>query len=232
MVALAATQVIACTASTADDVGDDTGLITANWSFKELPNTVIADCPPGFETADVHATLLDASGNPTSTSFVDKYTCGDNTGTSDYPIGVYEVFVDINGTGGAYGQSLSAIVDITAQDQTISVTLVDNGGYFQFDWDLVDAVTNAPLTCATAGNPDSIEIASTLSGSTAAVSDKFDCEDGTGVTGAIIQGSYTISVAALNAANASLGTAPAESNKVIGDRNSVTDLGVITIPID
>ncbi|MBS1120915.1 MAG: hypothetical protein H6Q90_3143, partial [Deltaproteobacteria bacterium] len=162
---------------------------------------------------------------------IDKYDCADNTGTAEYPIGAYQVFVEINGTGGVYGQSLSAIVDIVAQDQTVSVTLVDNGGYFVFDWDLVDAVSNAPLTCATAGNPDSIEILSTLSGTTAAVADKFDCEVGTGVTGALLAGSYTISVAALNAADQALGE-PQNSSHVIGDRNAVTDLGVITLPID
>ncbi len=238
MVALAATQTIACGGGGGGGTGDDVGLITANWSFKQLPNTPIADCPPGFDTADVIATLLDANGNPStvpSDTFVDRYLCNDNTGTSDYPIGTYIVHVDINdgaSNPASYGQSLSAIVDITSTDQTVTVTLVDNGGYFQFDWDLVDAQTNAPLTCATAGNPDAIEITSTLSGTTTAVADQFTCEDGTGVTGALLTGSYTISVAALNAAGQALGAPVNASNKTIGDHNDVTDLGVITIPID
>ncbi|HEU0035782.1 MAG TPA: hypothetical protein VFQ53_34455 [Kofleriaceae bacterium] len=215
----------ACTSSS----GEDFGLITANWSFKDLAtNTTITQCPPGTSSADVHAIRLDGAGNETSEVYIDKYNCNDLTGTSDYPIGTYKVFVDIVG----YGQSLSAIVDITAQDKTVTVTLVDDGGYFLFDWDLRDAATNAPLTCSEAGNPDSIEITSTLSGTTQAVADKFNCEDGSGVTGALLTGSYTISVAALNASNQALGAPQNFSDRLIGDHNDVTDLGVITLPID
>jgi hypothetical protein len=41
----------------------------------------------------------------------------------------------------------------------------------------------------------------------------------------------TVSVGAINSSMQSIGTAPALTNKVIQNRNRVTDLGTVTVPI-
>ncbi len=214
---------LALSAAAGCSTSEEGGLITANWAFKNTDGSTIPTCPPGSDTATVHLTNVD-----TGEQFVDLYNCSDFTGTEVYPLGVYNVFVEING----YGSSLSAVVDIVDSDATASFALVDDGGYFLLDWNLVDAATNAPLTCAAAGEPDSIEITSTLSTGTTAESDKFECSDGSGVTGALLEGTYTISVAALNSSNQALGAPANSSGHVIQGQNRVTDLGSITIPID
>ena len=64
------------------------------------------------------------------------------------------------------------------------------------------------------------------------VEDKFDCERGGAYTGGLVAGSYTVSIAALNAASQSVGTVPALTNQAIRAPNKTTDLNLVTIPID
>lgn len=234
-VAIVASQAAGCIITSDDDDPpiEEIGLITAEWNFKELAtNTIVTQCPPGFDTASVHSKRLDV----TQADIIDLYDCAALEGTppQGYPAGVYEVFVQIENDSGTnvYGQSLPVEVDITTVDKTFQTTLLDDGGYFAIAWDLVDAVSNAPLSCAAAGNPDAIEIISTVTGGSAAVSDKFNCEDGGGVTAGLLAGSYTTSVSAINAAGQALGEPQNAANQVIGDRNAVTNLGTVTLPID
>ncbi|MEO8704026.1 MAG: hypothetical protein ABI867_28505 [Kofleriaceae bacterium] len=186
------------------------------------------DCPTGFDTAEV--TVQSATGGGT---VVDLYDCIDFEGTSDYELDDYDVTIAITSPGGVneYAASLTQTVDIIDNDGTASEDFIDDGGRFVFDWKLVDAGTNAALTCATAGNPDSIEISSTLSGPNTLKTDKFDCEDGSGITAPLVEGDYTISVAALNSAGGSLGEPSSEDTQILAP-NGYTDLALVTLPID
>jgi hypothetical protein len=206
--------------------GSSGGLITANWSFQTVSGSVIPDCPPTFNTAAVHATPVG-----TTATIIDLYDCQDFSGTSDYPIDDYDVFVAIttDGGGGLYGQTLTGAVDLTSGDKTYTAQLLDDGGYFEFDWTMKGAATNATLDCIDV-NPDSIEIQSTLIGPNTLKTDKFDCEDEHGITAGLLAGDYTISVSANDTVDGTLGTSPAENTAIL-DHNGLTDLGLITIPI-
>lgn len=226
--------VSACTMSSAgDDVPPADRLITATWSFKTLAtNTIVDDCPAGFDTASVIAKRVDVVQD----DIVFSYACAANTGTpvdAGYPPGIYHVVVQIeNGTGGIYGVSLPVEVDVTATDRSISATLLDDGGYFGLKWELFDATTNQVLSCSEAGNPDAIEITSTLSGTSESFADPFDCEDLEGVTAGLPAGTYTVSVRASDAAGGDLGSPQNFANQVVGIHNQVTDLGVIRLPVN
>lgn len=223
------------------DFRDVPGLITANWSFKELATGDTLGCPGGFDTTAVHVIPVDRFGDQIGTEIIDLYNCNAFTGTADYDARLYKVFMEITTANNSalYADTPPALVDITLQDKTITQTIIDDGGFFQFDWKLNDAANNAPLTCAQAG-ADGVDITVTLAGTSQGVSDVFDCvtpgfrDDGTGfgVTGGLIAGDYTISIAALDASDRSVGTAPALPNKTIQAPNKITDLGSITIPID
>ena len=65
-----------------------------------------------------------------------------------------------------------------------------------------------------------------------AISDIFNCADGSGVTSVFLAGTYTVSIDAVNTALQSIGTAAPLTNKTITAPNHVTDLGTVTIPID
>jgi hypothetical protein len=233
LVASTATGCIIESGSGDDTPPIDTGLITANWSFKELATNAILPCPSGFNTAAFYAYPVDAANARLGEPFIDLYQCGAGTGTSDYPLGRYEVYLEItNGTNtGLYAQTLPAIVDIRPDDATFTTTVIDDGGFFLFDWELRGETSGTPLTCTQAGATGGVDITATLSGTAEATTDVFPCEQGTAYTGGLIAGTYVVSVAALNSADQAVGVAPELVNKAIQAPNKVTDLGLIMIPI-
>ena len=216
--------------------------MTANWSFKQLSNGASLGCPTGFNTTAVHAIPVNRFGDKNGTEEIDLYTCSALTGTSDqYMPRLYEVYLEITtqNNSALYADTPSAYVDLTLVDKTITQTIIDDGGFFKFNFELRDAGNGAKLTCAQAGS-DGVEILSTLNGSTQAKSDIFNCvtpgfrDDGTGpgFTAGLLAGDYTVSIAALDASDRSVGTAPALTNKRVAAPNKITDLGLIQIPID
>lgn len=119
---------------------DDVGIINAQWSFATVDGisgnlSTIPTCPPNGPTAAVHTTRLVGGIPDASTEKIDLFNCSDFSGALTRAPGAYETFVAITSDGGGtvYGNSLAAVVDITAADKTFAVKLVDNGGYFQFD---------------------------------------------------------------------------------------------------
>ena len=218
------------------------GSIKANWSFKEVSTGANLVCPTGFNTTAVHATPVNRFGDKTGTEVIDLYDCDDFTGMALYEARLYSVFMEITTptNSAKYADTPSAFVDITNVDKTITQTIIDDGGFFVFDFELRDAAGGARLTCAEAGAGGGVEIVSTLNGSASAKTDIFDCvtpgfrDDGKGyaTTAGLVAGDYTVSIAALNNADQSVGTAPALTNKRIEAPNKLTDLGSIQIPID
>jgi len=214
---------------------EEDATIVGEWSFKNLANDAPTGCPAGFDTVRMISQPVDVDGREVGDPYIDLFDCADFRHASALmPPDVYLVWLEVVDRGGAslYAQSTSQYVDVIERDATFSATILNDGGYFLFDWALRGAQSNAALSCADAGDPDSIEILSTLAGTTQAIGDKFNCADGSGITGGLLAGSYTISVAALDRENQALGVAPAQTAKPIRDRNQITDLGVITIPID
>ena len=218
------------------------GLITARWSFKEVSTGATLGCPAGFDTTAVHVTPVDRFGEAMGQKTIDLYDCDAFQGTADYAADQYEVFMEITTptNSAKYADTPRAYVDITLEDKTITQTIVDDGGYFVFDYELRDSVNGDRLSCAEAGATGGVEIISTLNGTSQGKTDIFDCvvpgfrDDGSGyaVTAGLVAGDYTVSIAALNSADQSIGTAPALTNKRIEAPNKLTDLGLVQIPID
>ncbi len=217
--------------------GDEDAVITANWSLKQQATGQIISCPPSTTTAAIYAQAVDLDFRPVGSPFIDLFDCNDNSGrTAPLPPDVYQVWVQLESEGGGtkYATSLSAFVDVVDQDKTFTTTLLNDGGYFQFDWDLVDAGNNAPLTCGQIAEIGGVGAVSTSVANPAMFfDDKFDCVDGTGVTGGLLQGAYTVSVDALDMSDRSISPAPTNlTNRVIGDRNQVTDLGTVVVRVN
>jgi cysteine-rich repeat protein len=206
---------------------------TANWSFKLVDGTP-QTCPPGYDTAALYSQLVDSTGAAVGQPVIDLFTCSDGTGTSGYLApGVYDTWIAITTQDGTstYEQSVDAIVDLTTGNKTYSADLYDNGGYFGWSWALQKSSNNQPLTCAQVNGIAGVELVVTVTNGTQGTTDMFSCEDGHGVTGVFRAGSYTVSADAFDGSNASIGTAPTLTNKLIQGPNKVTDLGTITIPI-
>ena len=209
---------------------------TANWSFSttQAP-TVSLLCPVGFDTVAVYSQALAANDAPLGTPLIDLFSCADGGGTI-VPVfqGRYRTYVAVTNTAGTvtYATSTSAIVDLTTGNQTFTTKIFTNGGYFQLAWNLIGAASNNALTCTTAPN-DGISVVSTdVATPTNFRDDLFTCSGGSGLTAELAEGTYTVSVSAIDNQGLSIGTAPTLVNKVIMAPNKVTDLGTVTIPID
>lgn len=214
-----------------DGYYEEDAVITGEWSFVNIATNTTTACPSGFGTVRMISQPLDSRLAPVGEPYIDLFDCSDRRHSSaPLPPDVYEVWLEVVSNGGAqlYAQSTAKIVDVIERDALFSAQILNDGGYFMLDWQLRGETSNRSLSC---DGVDAVEIASTLSTSDQAVADKFTCADGFGITAGLLNGSYTISVAALDRSDRSLGTAPAQSSKVIRDRNQVTDLGSITIPI-
>jgi hypothetical protein len=228
-------QTTGCIITTDDD---DFATITADWSFHTV-NAAGAlspenNCPAGFPTVALHSQEIDGNDRPIGIAVIDLFDCIDGRNFSDelHP-GVYETFIRVTSDSGLnlYAESLPEIVDIRVNDVKIEPRIIDNGGYFAVAWDLRKEGTNAPLDCRDVAGIDGIEIASTLSGTTQAVTDIFDCEVGSSFSEPVMEGNYVISMAALNTAGQALGQPVTLNNKVMRNRNQVTDLGVVMLPV-
>ncbi len=220
-----------CTIESADQA-----LITANWRFENVATSQQTQCPSGFDTAALYSQQVTASGTAIGTPIIDLFNCADGTGTTaPLPPGLYQSWIAITDTDGAttYAQSTSAYVDVTTADKTFSATILNDGGYFSLTWNLVDATTNTALTCEQVTGITGVGVISTsVANSNNFFDDKFTCGDYYGITGGLLAGVYTVDVDALGAGDASIGTIDALTNRLILDKNRVTDLGNITIPID
>jgi hypothetical protein len=214
--------------------GEEDATILAQWSLKQQASNQIITCPPNITTAAVYSQEVDTSYRPIGQPIIDLYDCNDNSGrTAALAPSVYQVWVELTSEGGGtvHARSLSAFVDVIDEDKTFTTTLLNDGGYFQLDWSLVNSNTNAPMSCAEAAATGVGVISTLVSNQSTFKDDKFTCEDGTGITGGLLGGTYTVAVDAFDAGG-SISPAPVNlTNKVIGDRNQVTDLGAVTIPV-
>ena len=205
--------------------------ITGAWSFHNIATNTQTGCPAGFGTVRMVSQPLDSRLAPVGEPFLDLFDCFDGRHTSAYlPPDIYEVWLEVTSDGGGslYAQSTSRIVDVIERDALFDAQILNDGGYFLLDWQLRGATTNQNVSCDGIG---SVEVLATLSGTTAAIGDKFTCRDGSGLTAGLLNGAYTVSVQALDASDRALGTAPTLTSKAIRDRNQITDLGLVTIPV-
>jgi cysteine-rich repeat protein len=218
-----------------EQVGNDAA-ITASWQLKNLATNSAAACPRDYDTAAIYNQPIDAAGNNVGTPVIDLFDCIAKTGTaSNLEPTRYLTWVEITNhdNTSVFAKSLSAVVDVTNADKSFAAEILVDGGYFQMQWNLVGKNSGQPRTCAQAGAAGGVEsVATDVSTPANAASDRFDCEDGYGVTAGFLAATYTVSISALNGADQAVGTAPTLTNKIIGEKNAVTDLGTIMIPID
>ncbi|HEX4421485.1 MAG TPA: hypothetical protein VH165_26400 [Kofleriaceae bacterium] len=234
---------VGCTASGDDDDGGGGGggsgtTVDVSWKFTSAADQGTNACPDGFGTATVMSQKTDDTTHlGTGTPIADKYDCSAGKGTILLPdADTYLVWVVIEDSTGSnqYAQSDSAYVDTSATVAPIEFNILDDGGYFYLEWDIVDSTTMAHMTCADAGlaTGDSVEVISTsMANSSDFKTDMFTCQDHYGTTDGLVAGSYTVSIDA-EVNGAAVGTADTLTSKEITAPNGLTNLGLVLIPVD
>jgi hypothetical protein len=232
LIALTASQAAGCIIESSSD----DAFITANWTFRNEATGTTTGCPSGFDTVALYNQEVTSSGSEIGSPIIDLFDCADGSGTSaPLPPTLFKSWISVTDTNNTskYAESTAAYVDVTVSDKSFNAQILNDGGYFYFAWNLYGASTNADLSCAQAGATGGVEaIATDISDSSNSASDQYDCEVGAAYTAGYRAGTYTVSVSALNSSDAAIGTAPALTNKSIGIRNAVTELGTVEIPID
>lgn len=222
----------ACIIHDDDDRFAGAANIQARWDLRDVDGTRTG-CPLGYATAQVTTQQVDELGTAIAPVVMDLFDCNAGFGiTSPLAADRQLVWIDIVSDDGRllYAQSTAAMVDLYQGGGTFDAIILNDGGYFQLDWNLVGEASNRSLSCSDAG-VDAIEaISTTITTPTGALSDKFICEDHYAISGALVAGSYAIALDA-EARGQTVGTAPTITREIL-DRNRITDLGSITIPIE
>lgn len=218
----------------AHDDGRDYGggaNITAKWELRDVATDRVTSCPQGFLTTTLVTQLVDENGQALADPVADLFSCNDGFGVSD-PLAADRqlTWLEVRSDDGTqlYAKSTSAIVDLYDTDATFEATILNDGGYFSLQWNLVGKQSNQQLSCGDIANLDTIEAISTTG--TTAVSDKFTCNDDFGITAGLLEGNYSVTVDA-QANGRPIGTSSPIAKPIL-DRNQVTNLGAITIPVN
>jgi hypothetical protein len=225
-----------CIIESGDSCPVESGNVTANWTIRHEASGTSVSCPAGYTTAALYTQPANADGTLVAGSqpTIDLFDCDCNSGTTNLAPGLYLAWIEIandNNTA-KFAQSASAFLDLTnGGPVSFNAQIIEDGGYFMLKWDLVGKQSNQFLSCAQAGAAGGVSVIGTeINNATNSAEDQFDCEDQQGITAGYVQGNYTVAVTALNASDASIGETQTKT-ATIGDRNSFTDLGKVTIPI-
>ncbi len=229
LIVAAASQTVACTSSS----GGSSGYITASWNLTNIANQSLG-CPAGFNTAALYSQEIDGAFNDVGSPTIDLFNCTAFTGVSAplAPTTYYSwITIATDNNSSQYASSTAAYVDLTNSDKSYTADILEDGGYFQLQWQLT--ANGAPTSCAARSDVSGIETVSTsVSNANNFASDIFPCADHLGITSGFSAGTYTVSVDALNANNQAIGTATNLTNKTIQAPNKVTDLGTVTVQLN
>jgi hypothetical protein len=233
LVLFSLTAAIAGAAGCTTSSGSNSGYITASWDLTNIAHQHL-QCPTGFNTAALYSQEIDANYNDVGAPIIDLFNCSAFTGVSAplFPTTYYSwITIATDNNAAQYASTTSAFVDLTNSDKSYTAEILEDGGYFQFQWQLTSG--GAPTSCAAQSNVAGIESVSTdVSNSNNFASDIFPCADHLGITSGFSAGTYTVSIDALNAANQAIGPATNLTNKTIQAPNKVTDLGTVTVSLN
>lgn len=233
LVLISLTAAIAGAAGCTTSSGSNSGYITASWDLTNIAKQHL-QCPTGFNTAALYSQEIDANYNDVGAPIIDLFNCSAFTGVSAplFPTTYYSwITIATDNNAAQYASTTSAFVDLTNSDKSYTADILEDGGYFQFQWQLTSG--GAPTSCAAQSAVAGIESVSTdVSNSNNFASDIFPCADHLGITSGFSAGTYTVSIDALNAANQAIGTPTNLTNKTIQAPNKVTDLGTVTVSLN
>ncbi|MGE0551258.1 MAG: hypothetical protein AB7O24_12105 [Kofleriaceae bacterium] len=229
LLGVAASQLTGCIISSRDDA--EYGYITARWELSNVSGSVTS-CPPGFSTAMLLSQPLSDSGNPIGGPIMDTFDCADGAGeTFALEPGPYQTWLEIRSDDltSLYARSYAQFPDLTHRDAVLDFEVLNDGGYLEFRWDLRDATTNAPLTC---GEANAVSVEATATGASSSFSAIAPCEDFYALSAPQLEGTYTVTLAALDDSKLEVGVAPQVTGQDINRELPVTDLGTVTIPVE
>jgi hypothetical protein len=224
-----------CIIQSDDDSNDANFLVT--WSLESLATQSAQPCPTGYDTAAVYSQEVDFTGDPIGDPIIDLFNCSDGQGvTSQLDGTTYQesVAIAVDDNSLQYGTSVPLTVNVMdpgVEQEVDTPPIYTDAGHFELSWQLTEG--GSDVGCGDVANAFSVQVTSTdASGPT--VSAPFACDAGSGYTDGVLDGTYTVTVALLDAAGNQLGvsdpmTATIATTAMAG--NTITDLHTVTIPV-
>ncbi len=209
----------------ADDNDEPTGnRIAATWNYK-IAGATQAGCPAGADGVRLMVQSL-------STQAIDAvvFRCSEPILIDYFPDDNYRIWVELTLGSQPYAQSLAVESSVVAQDIDLTFDIHEDRGYFLSTWSLRGKNTNASLTCAQIANLTGIALDTTQVGSAAFTSTVMDCGPLSGFSKAIPAAQHTVSISAVDNSGR-ISDAVNLNNQTIQDRNRVTTLGSVVLPI-
>jgi cysteine-rich repeat protein len=196
-----------------------------------------APCPSGYDTAAVTSQPVDTQGHNVGSAVIDLFDCAAAMGTTKpLPATTYNARVAItnHAMSQTFATSLAQAVDLSdATDKPLDVSFLTDGGMFQLAWQLVkmsDGTT--PVACSAVDAMGAkVRVATTNTTTSLTGNSQLACENGSGITGAVVAGTYTVSIRLLDHVFADKGDVPDLTGKVIMAPDGLTDLGTVKIPV-
>ncbi len=220
------TLVAAVSLQTTACVSEDSNRIAVTWNYK-INNAIQPACPVGVSNVNLKIKSLDGGLDQL---FV--YGCDQPTMIEYVDDGDYQIWVEFqNSNGSVYAQSLSVVHLLVGEDLDITADIHEDKGYFFYQWSLKGNNSQAPLTCAQVPALDSIGLLATKVGTAQGTDTTSECNLGAAASLALDTALYTVVIDAVDSSNRSLGSTGPATNQPIDDRNQVTDLGTVVIPI-
>lgn len=206
--------------------------ISARWTLTDFGDGRVTPCPDGFDTAVLVAQAVDDAGAPTAAEIRDRFACDDGVGSGRaLTEHVYQAWIEIRSADDSelYARSVPQTFNLAKLDQPLSVTILNDAGYVQLAWQLVDAASGSALDCGALASPGAITVHGEPDGDGDDLDTTLVCEANRAVTHAARPATYAFTVSA-HGGGAVVGTSTAVSAAIL-PRNAITDLGTITIPI-
>jgi len=236
VLALILAQAAGCIIDSDDDSGGANLLVT--WSLETLATQSPAPCPVGYDTAAVYSQQVDDLGDPLGDPIIDLFNCSDGTGTTSMLPGITyneTVAIATDDNSLQYGTSIPLTIDVMASEQEVDTPpIYVDAGHFKLEWALDQAGTT--VECSDLPNAFSVEVIATDTAdpSGTVTSPPFDCTDPVGYTAGILDGSYSVTAALLDATGMQIGISDPIDSTIMTTAiqgNTVTDLHTVTIPV-
>ncbi|HEX4450339.1 MAG TPA: hypothetical protein VH143_05670 [Kofleriaceae bacterium] len=233
LLALVLANAAGCIIQSDDDSTGANLLVT--WSLEALSNQIAQQCPVGYDTAAVYSQEIDGSGDAVGDPIIDLFNCSDGQGVTSMLSGITyleSVAIAVDDNSLQYGTSVPVPVDIMAPEQEVDTPpIYTDAGHFELAWQLTQAGDD--VGCGDVPDAFSVQVTSTdASGPT--VSAPLPCTDGSGYTDGVLDGTYTVTVALLDATGNQLGVSDPLTGTIATTSmqgNTITDLHTVTIPV-
>jgi hypothetical protein len=221
---------------------EEGGYFDVSWGLTDSTGAA-ATCGEAV-TAKVTAT------GASSGTFVDLFDCSAGGGTTallpldDYIVTVELLdvnngvvadtlsdFAGLNESFASHGPATAAddgaFLDLDGEVVLLDFDLAIDGGYFGLSWAIEDGGVASDCTSVGSGG---VEIASTFSGTTDAVTDIFNCTDANNISDVLPIGQYEVSISLLDQSTPPLALDVIDSTtENITYGNELVDLGIVVL---